>query len=193
LLKRIILASKNRYKLEEFREIFNNKALSGLDAYPEIEEVHETGATFQENALIKASCYYDRLKHPVIAEDSGLVVPALKGAPGIYSARYAGPGATAVKNNRKLLQEMMDIEDEQRFAYFICCAVYFDGEQTVTAEGRIEGVITREPRGTGGFGYDPVFLIPRYGKTFAELGPVIKNQISHRRQAFQKLRERLEG
>jgi XTP/dITP diphosphohydrolase len=191
LQEKIVLASKNHHKLQEIREIFNNQALQGLDAYPGIEEASETGTTFQENAIIKAIHYYNRIKLPVIAEDSGLVVPALQGAPGIYSARYTGPDATAAENNRKLLQEMKNIPEEQRGAYFICCVVYFDGHQTIPAEGRVAGVITRAPRGTNGFGYDPVFLIPQYGMTFAELGPAIKNKISHRREALLELKNKL--
>jgi XTP/dITP diphosphohydrolase len=192
LTEKIILATKNPNKVQEIREIFQNNSLVGLDSYPEIEEIEETGKTFKDNALLKATGYFNQLNLPVIAEDSGLVVPALQGAPGIYSARYAGPQTNAEKNNRKLLREMENTPDGQRFAYFICCAVYFDSKRAITAEGHVEGEITREPRGISGFGYDPVFLIPQYDMTFAELGTAIKNQISHRRLALQALRNKIE-
>jgi XTP/dITP diphosphohydrolase len=191
LIEKIILATKNENKVREIREIFQNNGLIGLEIYPETEDIEETGTTFKDNALLKATGYFNKLKIPVIAEDSGLIVPALQGAPGIYSARYAGPQATAEENNRKLLREMEDIPDGQRLAFFICCAVYFDGKRTIAAEGRVEGEITRSPRGTSGFGYDPVFLIPQYGMTFAELGPEVKNNMSHRRQALLELRKKL--
>jgi non-canonical purine NTP pyrophosphatase (RdgB/HAM1 family) len=189
LTEKIILATKNKNKVQEIREIFQNNSLIGLDGLPEIKEIEENGSTFEENALLKATGYFKQLNIPVIAEDSGLVVPALNGSPGIFSARYGGPQADAGENNRKLLREMETIPDRRRTAYFICCAVYYDGKKTFIAEGRVDGMITHTPRGTGGFGYDPVFLIPKYHKTFAELGPAVKNQISHRRQAFIKLKK----
>ena len=192
LTEKIILATKNENKIREIRRIFQNDQLAGLSAYPDIKEIEENGTSFQENAILKATGYFKQIKIPVIAEDSGLVVPAIQGAPGIYSARYAGPDANSAENNRKLLLEMKNIPEDQRCAYFICCAVYYDGRQTITAEGRVTGIITRFPRGTSGFGYDPVFLIPEYGKTFAELGLSVKNRISHRRNAFLALKEKLE-
>ena len=191
MTEKIILATNNENKVREIRRILHNDRLVGLSVYPDIREIEESGSTFQENALLKATGYFKQINIPVIAEDSGLIVPALQGAPGIFSARYAGPDANADLNNKKLLAAMKDIPDNNRVGYFICCAVYYNGRETITAEGRVAGTITRSPRGTAGFGYDPVFLIPEYGKTFAELGAGIKNQISHRRKAMIELKEKL--
>lgn len=186
--KTIVIATRNKGKLEEFKVILADEydeilSLSDFDAFPEIEE---TGSSFKENAFIKAQAACDLLKADTIADDSGLVVEALDGAPGIYSARYAGQNASDHENNEKLLLELEG--KENRDARFVCCIalVLKDGTQKFF-EGECHGQIIYERRGASGFGYDPVFYVPRYGKTMAELGPETKNRISHRAMACDKL------
>lgn len=186
--KTIIIATRNQGKLKEFKAILADSydeilSLSDFDGFPEIEE---TGSSFEENALIKAKAACDRLGVDAIADDSGLVVETLGGAPGIYSARYAGEGASDEENNKELLSELKG--KENRDARFVCCIalVLKDGTRKFF-KGECEGRIISEKRGTSGFGYDPVFYVPRYGKTMAELGPDVKNEISHRALACGKL------
>ena len=186
--KTIVIATRNRGKLKEFRAILADAydeilSLSDFDDFPEIQE---TGSSFEENALIKAKAACDLLGVDAIADDSGLVADVLHGAPGIYSARYAGEGASDEENNKKLLSELEG--KENRDARFVCCIalVLKDGTQKFFG-GECEGRIVSEKRGTSGFGYDPVFYVPQYGKTMAELGPQIKNEISHRAKACREL------
>lgn len=159
-----------------------------------IPEVAETGLSFIENALIKAR-HASRLSiYPALADDSGLVVDALNGCPGIYSARFAGDNASDAANIQKLLQSMIDIEADARQAYFYCAIAlvrYPDDPTPILATGRLDGVILTAPRGQSGFGYDPVFWIPEQGKTLAELSSQEKNRISHRAQALQSLLEKV--
>lgn len=186
----ITIATTNKGKLREIERIFQGSDIQ-LQTLADIgwkKEIVEDGATFAENAMIKAREVYGSLKLPVIAEDSGLVVEKLNGAPGIYSARYAGEKAGDEANNKKLLEEIKNIPDPVEAA-FVCSAVYFDGETILVSEGRIEGRLVRIPRGENGFGYDPLFLPNGYDKTTAELSPEIKNNISHRGQAMKKLRK----
>lgn len=192
-MKTIVIATKNRHKVEEIGNIFRpaDYRLSDLSAFPDIPEAIEDGDSFAANAAIKARYYYELLKKPVIADDSGLVVAALNGEPGIYSARYAGPEANYENNNLKLLKMLEKFPAGQRQAYFICVAVFWDGSHMVPAEGRLNGMIGFEPRGMNGFGYDPVFMVPGTGKTLAELSAAEKNRISHRFHAFTQLREKL--
>ena len=189
----IVLATRNRHKVEEIKLLFSDSVfnLISLSDLPAVPEVEETGETFIENAVIKARQYYLYHKIAVISEDSGLVVPSLNGAPGIYSARYAGEEANYKANNKKLLAEMTDFAGTKRRAYFVCCAVYWDKNTSFSAEGRIDGLITEQESGQSGFGYDPVFLVPDLGKTLAELEPAHKNRISHRHMAFSILKEML--
>lgn len=185
--KDIIIATGNKGKLAEFKSIlkdhFNNiYSLSDFDNIPEIEE---TGTTFRENALIKAKAVSELLGVDTVADDSGLAVDALDGAPGVYSARYSGPGATDEKNNGKLLSDLKGIEI--RKAKFICLIVYYkQNGETHFFDGQCEGEILTEKRGNKGFGYDPVFYLKEYGKTMAEIDPKIKNKISHRAKALSK-------
>ena len=183
-----MIATRNEGKLKEFKAIFGNTydeilSLSNFKNFPEIEE---TGSSFEENAFIKAKAACDFLEADAIADDSGLVVEALGGAPGIYSARYAGRNASDHENNEKLLLELEG--EENRDARFVCCIalVLKDGTRKFF-KGECRGRIISEKRGTSGFGYDPVFYIPQYRKTMAELGPEIKNRISHRAMACGKL------
>lgn len=186
--KTIVIATKNKGKLREFRSILADAydEIFSLADFDEVPEIKETGFSFRENAYIKAKTTSDFLRMDSIGDDSGLVVDALGGAPGIYSARYAGEGASDDDNNEKLLFELK--REKNRNARFVCCIalVLADGTQEFF-EGECRGQITGEKRGESGFGYDPVFYVPQYGKTMAQLGPDIKNRISHRAIASEKL------
>jgi XTP/dITP diphosphohydrolase len=190
-----ILASTNAGKLAEFRELFAGTSIE-LEALepgsPRVPE--ETGRTFVENALIKARHAADLTGRRAIADDSGLSVEALGGAPGVHSARYAGAGATDRANVERLLRELVDVPPAGRRASFYCVIVALerpDDPAPVIASGRWSGVIAAAPRGTNGFGYDPVFLDPALGRTAAELSPVEKNRVSHRARACAELRRLL--
>ncbi len=186
---KIIVATNNRHKLTEIRRILHNVTLLSLsDAGIDIEVV-EDGQTFDENSLIKARAICEISGLCAIADDSGLVVPALGGAPGVYSARYAGIGATDSDNNAKLLREMNDLMGQQRAAYYHCSAtVYWPDGRHVTTTGRVDGFIATEYQGDGGFGYDPLFYVPMYQRTMAQITPQEKDAISHRSKAFEALR-----
>ncbi len=189
----LIIASKNLHKIREFRDIFKQikkervELLSLLD-FPEYEPPEETGGTFQENALIKSKHAALWLRKRVISDDSGLVVPALEGAPGIYSRRYAGEKATDTDNRKKLLKAMTGFREEKRQAYFECSIALCSevGEEKIFT-GVCEGYLLTEERGNQGFGYDSLFVKHGYDKTFAELSESVKNRISHRYKAFEKL------
>lgn len=190
-MKKIVLASNNKGKVREF-----NQLLSGLDALviPQaelgVEEVEETGLSFVENAILKARNAAQQSGLPAIADDSGIEVDALNGAPGIYSARYAGVGASDEDNLQKLLQALSDTEDDARRARFQCLLVYMRHPQDPTpliCQGTWEGCILSQPRGDNGFGYDPVFYVQEHDCSSAELPADSKNRLSHRGQALQKL------
>ncbi len=192
----IILATGNVHKIREFRAIF--RALPHFELISLYDNAtyippEETGKTFKENAILKAMHAAEHFKKLVLADDSGLVVPALNGVPGVYSQRYAGPKATDVENRKKLLEEMRSLEDEQRAAYFECCLVLADqsGVKKIS-EGIVEGKILSEEKGAHGFGYDPIFLKEGYQKTFAQIDENVKNRISHRYKAFERLLPYLE-
>ncbi len=169
--------------------------LKSLLDYPEIPEIVEDGSTFFENALTKAKTVAEHTGEASLADDSGLEIDSLQGRPGIYSARYSGTDtvdATDEKNNDKVLAELRDIPWEGRAAAFRCVLVlYIPGSGCKTFEGKWQGRVGFEPRGTMGFGYDPIFVDTKLGKTAAELPPEIKNRVSHRAQAFQKFKESL--
>lgn len=191
----IVLASHNAGKLEEFRELFLNTPviMHSLSDYC-AEDAEETGLTFIENAILKARYGCQKTELPCIADDSGLVVPALQGAPGIYSARYAGVHGNMSANIEKLLNEMRDVPEGKRQAFFICVLVYMshaDDPTPLFAEGRCYGQITTRPSGGRGYGYDPVLFLPERNCTMAELSFQEKNKISHRGVAMQKLLEKL--
>ena len=192
---RLVLASGNRGKLVEMREI-----LAGLDlelvAQSElgIADADETATTFVENALLKARQAARASGLPALGDDSGLCVDALGGAPGLYSARYAGTHGDAAANIAKLLDALRDVPDDERTAHFHCTIVLLrsaDDPAPLVAEGRWHGRILHAPRGSGGFGYDPVFLDPALGAGAAELDPATKNRVSHRGLALARLRELL--
>jgi len=185
---RILLASTNKGKIEELRRILGEHGLevAGLSGEMLTEEI-ETGATFEENALLKARHYHSLTGRPVIADDSGLEVDALGGRPGIHSARYGGPGASDADRIMKLLDEMKNVTPGHRGARFVCAAavVWGEGERVFVEEAR--GHIIQAPRGEEGFGYDPVFYYPPLGRTFAELSGEEKSAVSHRGLAFHRL------
>jgi len=189
---RLLLASSNAGKLREYRELAQNSALH-LDLLPnfrELAEFEETATTFAENAVGKALHYGRFTDELLIAEDSGLVVPALGGAPGVYSARYAGPEGTDADCVRKLLGAMEGKTGTERRARFVCViALAHRGRALAVVSDFVEGIIAEEPRGGHGFGYDPVFLLPDIGRTSAEISQEEKNRLSHRGKAFRKIRD----
>jgi XTP/dITP diphosphohydrolase len=190
LPKRMILGTHNRKKCGELRGLLEPLGIE-LCSLAEVNQpltVDETGTTFMENARLKATEQALHLGEWTIGEDSGLCVPALGGAPGIYSARYSDPDATDAKNNAKLLDEMGEFDGEQRAAFYVCTIALSDpsGNICVQAEGHCWGRILRALRGAGGFGYDPMFEIPEYHLTFAELGATVKAVLSHRARALEK-------
>lgn len=189
--KALVIASRNVHKIRELRGMLKGRikwdVLSLID-FPDYQPPEETGNTFEENAIQKAVHASQALSMWVLADDSGLVVPALGGAPGIHSAYYAGPSANDKDNRKKLLQEMASLTDHQRNAYFVCClALAAPDKLKKSACAQCEGMIVEAERGRCGFGYDSLFLKHDYSKTFAELEEEVKNRISHRRKALDKL------
>ena len=191
-MKKLIVASKNKGKLKEIKEILSDmpiKVISMDEAGVDI-EIEETGMTFEENALIKAKAVFDVTGNIILADDSGLEVDCLNGAPGIYSARFAGDNASDNDNLVKLLGMLKDIPMEKREARFVCAvAAILENGSYFTVRGTCEGYITDTPNGENGFGYDPVFLVPRFQKTMAELDEELKNEISHRGNALKLFKE----
>jgi len=188
---KVVMASSNPGKLREINQILGDL---GMEVLPQsgfgVPDAEETGLSFVENAILKARHAATLTGLPAIADDSGLEVDALKGAPGIYSARYSGPGATDEKNLQKLLEELRDVPEAERTARFQCLMVFMTHAEDPTpliCQGTWEGQILFEPRGEGGFGYDPIFYVPSEGCASAELEPEEKNRLSHRGQALQKL------
>jgi XTP/dITP diphosphohydrolase len=188
----LVVGSRNRKKRQEILEILGDLGieLRDLTSWPDAPEVIEDGATFVDNARKKAVELARHLGQWVLGEDSGLVVPGLNGRPGVYSARYAGQHGDDAANNARLLAELAPLPEDRRVAYYVCTAVLADphGEVRGSVEGRCHGVIIREPRGAGGFGYDPLFLIAEYHRTFGELSPRVKHALSHRARALGQLR-----
>ncbi|WP_197017609.1 RdgB/HAM1 family non-canonical purine NTP pyrophosphatase [Pseudoxanthomonas suwonensis] len=192
---KLVLASSNRGKLEELRHLLGG---SGIELLAQsdlgVEDAEETGLTFIENALLKARHASRVTGLPALADDSGLCVDALGGAPGLYSARYAGEPADPQRNIDKLLAALDGIDDARRGAHFQCVLVvlrHAGDPQPLLVEGQWRGRITRERRGEGGHGYDPVFLDPEHGQTAAEMPMALKNRVSHRGKALEQLRARL--
>lgn len=195
-MKEVIIATKNPGKAKEFEDIFARRGLAvkTLLDHPEIPEVEETGTTFEENATLKAETISKALNKMVIGDDSGLMVDALEGRPGIYSARYAGEPKNDQNNTNKLLTELAGVPEEKRTARFYCAlAVGIPGRETFTVSGTVDGRILEEQRGSNGFGYDPVFYVPEKGKAMAELSSDEKNKISHRANALKKLDDVLDS
>ncbi|MBI5518442.1 MAG: RdgB/HAM1 family non-canonical purine NTP pyrophosphatase [Desulfovibrio sp.] len=190
LKKTLVLATRNAGKIKELESLLSGYGLHvlGLGDFPEIGEIEETGATFAENSLLKARTVAKATGLVALADDSGLMVDALGGAPGVYSARYSDPGATDERNNQKLLDVMQDIPEEKRACRFVSvvAAVAPNGVELL-AEGRWEGRVLFAPRGSGGFGYDPLFLDLELGQSAAELSHADKNARSHRGSALRAL------
>ncbi|HOI75767.1 MAG TPA: XTP/dITP diphosphatase [Syntrophales bacterium] len=195
-MKTVVFASRNRGKIREIRALLEDLpiVLRSLDDFPDAPEVEEDGDTFLENALKKALAIARYTGCAAMADDSGLTVDALGGAPGVHSARYAGEGADDGRNIEKLLREMQDIPEKERGAAFRCVLVLCEPDGSCESfEGAWEGRIAEKPDGDGGFGYDPVFYLPGLGKTVARLSLEEKNRLSHRARAMERLREALEG
>lgn len=195
-MKEVIIATKNPGKAREFEHIFAPRgiAVRTLLDYPEIKDVEETGTTFEENAALKAEAVSQQLNKMVIGDDSGLIVDALEGRPGIYSARYAGESKNDQKNLEKVLEELKGVPEENRTARFYCAlAVALPGKATITVAGTCEGRILKQPKGNNGFGYDPVFYVPEKSRAMAELSSEEKNKISHRANALKKLEGMLDS
>lgn len=188
--KEVIIATQNEGKINEFKQLFAEAGwtVRSLLDFPDHGDIVEDGMTFAENAAKKAETIAKRLNRMVIADDSGLVVDALDGRPGVFSARYAGEEKNDIANMEKVLRELKDIPAEDRTARFVCViAVARPNKPTLFYEGTCEGIISRERIGNYGFGYDPIFYLPEYKKTMAQLTPQEKNKISHRSKALQNL------
>lgn len=195
MLHKIVIASSNAGKIREFNAMFAEKSIEIIpQTVFNISDIEETGLTFVENAILKARHCCAHTGLPAIADDSGLIIDALDGRPGIYSARYAGKTSSNEEKIAKVLAEMAEVVAPQRTARFMSVLVFMrnaDDPAPVICEGIWEGSILTEPHGTNGFGYDPIFWVPEYRCAAAELNPDVKNQISHRAQALKKLFERL--
>lgn len=192
---KLVLATKNKDKIREIRRLLEGLPITVLtfENFPDFPEIEETGETLVDNAILKARGIAEFTGLAALADDSGIEVDALGGAPGVYSSRYAGPGCTYDDNNRKLLQELSGISDKKRSARFrAVIAVAWDAQNIDTVDGTAEGFITETKSGRSGFGYDPVFYYPPAGKTFAEMTLDEKNKVSHRGKALAKARELIE-
>lgn len=190
----LIAATRNKGKLLEIRKILEGVDCNiySLEDFPDLPEIEEDGATFEQNAVKKASTIARLTGLPALADDSGLAVDYLGGRPGVYSARYAGPDATDAMNNERLLGELHGVPRERRGAAFHCVIALCQPDGTYTTfTGELKGVILDAPRGTGGFGYDPLFLVEEEGLTLAELPLERKNSLSHRGKAMDKLKGKL--
>lgn len=195
-MKELVLATRNPHKGEELSALLGDLGIRirTLADFPHAPEVEEDGATCEANAVKKATEIARAIGLPAVADDTGLEVDALGGRPGVYAARYAGERATYADNCRKLLDELAGVPGNKRTARFLTvAALALPGGDVHVAHGHLDGLITQQPVGSQGFGYDPVFFVPALGKTLAELTPVEKNHISHRANAFRKMREMLKA
>jgi len=195
-MKELVIATANKGKFLEIQALLQGTVdmLFSAADFPDLPAVVEDGATFSENAVKKAKISANVTGKPVIADDSGLLVDALNGHPGVLSARFAGESAEDAANNAKLLKELAGVPEQRRTAAFHCViALCLPGGNCLTFDGELPGVILDAPRGEGGFGYDSLFLVPEFGKTLAELPMDVKNAISHRGKALNKLKEYLGG
>lgn len=191
---KIVFASRNEGKVKEIKNMLEGMdiELVSLNNYKNVPEIVEDGKSFLQNALKKAKTVSEITGEIVLADDSGLQVDVLGGEPGIHSARYAGDQAKDEDNNNKLLAKLKDIPTEKRGAFFCCVLLIYKLDNTYYSfDGKWRGIIIDERRGSNGFGYDPIFYVPEFKKTAAELPPEIKNKVSHRGQAFAKLKESL--
>lgn len=189
--REIVIATRNKKKLEEIREILKGLKLKflSLEDFPEAPYINEDGKTFLENAAKKALKIAKFTRRLTLGEDSGLCIDALLGAPGIYSSRFAGKGKSDLKNNQRVLHLLKGIPLRKRTAHYVCAVALADKNGLLgVVGGRCSGLIASGMKGTGGFGYDPLFIVPGYNKTMAQLGPQVKHKISHRYKALRKAR-----
>lgn len=189
-MKQIVVASTNAHKIKEIAAILKPYGwdVKSLLDFPNIADVRETGSTFEENAILKATTIAKMLNQPVLADDSGIEVDALNGMPGVLSARWAGSQKNDEANLNLLLSQLADVPAERRTARYVCVAAYADpAGETLTARGEWEGVVATAPVGSNGFGYDPIFYLPDLNKTVAELPEETKDSLSHRLHAFTRL------
>lgn len=192
MIRELVLATRNRHKAQELASLLSDLGISirTMDAFPQVPDVIEDGKTCEANAIKKARAVSRATGLLAVADDTGLEVDALGGQPGVYAARYAGEHVTYEDNWRKLVRELSGVPHDRRTARFITvAAIASPSGEVQVAEGQLQGVITEEPAGAQGFGYDPVFFVPELGKTLAELSPDEKNRISHRAKAFAQVRE----
>jgi len=189
-MKQLVLATRNQHKVRELAALLRGLEirLHTLDDFPHVKEVVEDGTTLEANALKKAREVFRQTTLPALADDSGLEVYYLNDEPGVYSSRYAGPGASYADNCRKLLERMRGVPPRRRAAQFRCVIAFVAPGVEKVVEGRVMGVITEDPRGSGGFGYDPIFIPSGQHRTLAELSPDFKNTLSHRAKAVEKMR-----
>ncbi len=195
-MKELLIATSNSGKVRELAAMLTELGVTvrSLADFPDLPAVIEDGNTFEENAIKKARAASVATGFPVIADDSGLEVAVLQGRPGVHSARYAGEGCSDADNNQKLMGELAGLPQSSRGAAFRCViALVLPGGECRTFAGELKGLIASEPSGDGGFGYDPLFIVPEYGMTLAELPLAVKNRISHRGKAFASLKEFLAG
>ena len=193
---KIVLATKNKGKIREFREALSEIGWEGVPVseIAEVPDPEETGNTFLENAMQKATAYAMALGMPVLSDDSGIIADILGDEPGIYSARYAGVHGDDEANNQKLIERLRPYSGDDRRAHYVCAvALVFPDGKSVTAEGTCEGILRDFYAGSGGFGYDPLFYLPQFGKTMAEISLEEKNKISHRGNALRKLIEKIKA
>ena len=188
-MMKVVIATHNKDKLEELKNGLSILSIDFMDlsSFPEVGEIIEDGKTLKENALIKAKTVFDITGIPAIADDTGLEVDAIGGKPGIYTARFAGENCTYMDNVNKMLSVMKNIKESNRGAVFKTVMAFYDGQRELFSEGVVKGVITKEKKGLGGFGYDPIFYVVEEGETFAEMTIDKKNIISHRGRAIKKL------
>ncbi len=193
-MKKVIFATKNKGKIKEIQAVLGDSyQVVTMEEAGITDEVDETGTTFEENAKIKAEAVMKISGEVVLADDSGLEIDYLNGEPGIYSARYMGHDTSYDIKNNSLIERLKDVPDEKRTARFVCAvAAAIPGRETIVVRGTMEGIIGHEIKGENGFGYDPIFFLPQYGKTSAEISPEEKNKISHRGQALRAIKQRLE-
>lgn len=190
----LVVATRNPKKWKEIADLLRDLPITvrPMSEFPSIPDVEETGKSFEENAILKAKTVAEATGRLTLADDSGLVVPALNGAPGIYSARYAGLGATDTDNNQKLVRALRDKSEDERKAYYVCViALATPQGETYVTYGECHGVLALTPRGTGGFGYDPFFHLPDREVRMAELSSEEKAQVSHRGHALRKMKKYL--
>lgn len=193
-MKEIILASSNKGKVREVQAIMEEIGIKVIPLADTgfTDEIEENGSTFEENAVIKAETVMKALNKPVLADDSGLEIDCLNKEPGIYSARYLGHDTPYPTKNKMILERLADVEEEKRSARFVCAmALAIPGEETITTRATMEGRIANEIKGENGFGYDPIFYLPEFGMSSAEISPEQKNEISHRGKALRMMKDEL--